>query len=154
IRLSSTTHGPDALSTTFASNVGADVTEVFSGSLLISTAGNTAGPAPPPFDIVIPLQHSFTFDSGPGKHLLLDVILTVCPNLPSLSASMGHANFAVADSVSRVFSLAAGGATADTLGLIPRFTMDAAGPPAPPTTLVAAVLPYSRSVQVNTPATA
>jgi hypothetical protein len=98
ITLSSTSNGPDALDATFANNVGADETTVFSGNLTLSSAGNTAvSPNPAPFDIVIALQNPFAFNASGGKNLLLDVTIPTCVTLHSFDAQLTGG-----DSVSRV----------------------------------------------------
>ena len=65
LTLSSTSNGPDTLSATFAANVGADVKTVFSGDLTLSGGEAPAGPGP--FDALIPLQTSFTFDAARAR---------------------------------------------------------------------------------------
>jgi len=70
INLSTTTIAPSGLSTTYASNIGGDDTQVYSGSLTLSST-NTGGP-PRNFDIVITLQTPFLYDPALGN-LLMDV---------------------------------------------------------------------------------
>ena len=77
INLSTTSREPDNLSPNFMSsefllNVGPDETEVFSGSLALSSsfAGPSGGPKD--FDIVIQLQQPFLYNPAHGN-LLLDV---------------------------------------------------------------------------------
>jgi hypothetical protein len=74
IRMSSTSNGPDSLSTIFADNVGSDERAVFSvADLTVSSVGNSVvSPTPAPFDIVVTLQIPFIFDTGAGKNLLVD----------------------------------------------------------------------------------
>ena len=149
ITLSSTTAGPDTLSTTFASNVGADVVTVFSGDVTSFT--NVTGPGLKPFDTIIPLTAAFTFDATTGKNLLLDITVPSCPVNALISFDVASvAN----DSVSIVRASDAGSSAgfAATSGLVTQFTLTAAAAPSP-TSLVAAVLPNSRAVQVGTPAT-
>ena len=64
INLSTTARGPDGLSTTFADNVGANDTVVYSGPLMLSSA--FAGPAagPKAFDIVINLLTPFIYNGS------------------------------------------------------------------------------------------
>ena len=84
--LSSTTVAVDALSTTFADNLGADATVVFQGDLVISTTDTTSSPRP--FEIHIPFTTPFTFDPGTGLNLVVDItapdqgILIECMNHP------------------------------------------------------------------------
>jgi hypothetical protein len=68
--MSTTTTAPDALSTSFAANHGADNTQVFNGPLAINTAGALAGPGA--FDITIPLSTPFLYVPSNGN-LLVDV---------------------------------------------------------------------------------
>ncbi len=84
ITLSTTIAAVDALSMTFADNVGADVTTVFSGNLTLSSAACSSTPCP--FDIVIPLMIPFSFDSSAGN-LLLDVTIPTCAQTTEFDAS-------------------------------------------------------------------
>lgn len=68
IYLSTTTYSQDALSSTFADNVGADQALVFSGDLEVSSSAT--GSAPHEFDIVIDLQVPFIYDPSAGNLLL------------------------------------------------------------------------------------
>jgi Ca2+-binding RTX toxin-like protein len=124
INLSTTGAAPDGLSLTFADNVGADDTVVFTGSLSL-TSGFTGPPAgPKDFDYIIPLQTPFLYDPSAGN-LLLEV-----RNLSgALAFTAFDAQFASGDSVSRMFSNPFVGQDAtsttgfaDTLGLVVRFT--------------------------------
>jgi hypothetical protein len=73
INLSTTSHSPDGLSTTFADNVGSDDTIVYSGSLDISSAyTGKDGSGPRDNDIVIKLQTPFLYYRTNGN-LLLDI---------------------------------------------------------------------------------
>jgi len=118
ITLSSTSAAPDGLSATFANNVGADVTTVFSGNLTLSSAACGAGPCP--FDIVIPLQTTFPFNAGSGPNLLLDVTIPTC-----VTTTPFDAQNTIGDSVSRANDTNSGSSTAttvDSLGLVTQFT--------------------------------
>jgi hypothetical protein len=118
IALSSTSAAPDGLSTTFANNIGADVTTVFSGNLTLSSAACGAGPCP--FDIVIPLQTTFPFNGGSGPNLLLDVTIPSC-----VTTTPFDAQNTIGDSVSRANATNSGSSTAttvDSLGLVTQFT--------------------------------
>lgn len=70
VRLSHTTATPATLSTTFASNIGADETTVLSGNIALS---GTGGSGPNPFDIVLDVNDIFTYN-GIGN-LLLDITM-------------------------------------------------------------------------------
>jgi len=70
--LSTTSAAPDALSSTFASNVGADNLSVFRGAFDISTANTGPAAGPRDFDIVLTFTTPFLYDPGAGN-LLLDI---------------------------------------------------------------------------------
>jgi hypothetical protein len=70
INMSTTTAAPDALSSSFEANHGADNTQVFNGPLALNTAGALAGPGA--FDITIPLSTPFLYVPSTGN-LLVDV---------------------------------------------------------------------------------
>jgi len=71
-RLSTTSAGPDSLSTTFADNIGPDETVVFSGQWVLSSSDT--GPGPRDFDIELALTTPFAYDPSVGN-LLIDVFL-------------------------------------------------------------------------------
>jgi hypothetical protein len=77
ITLSTTTKAVTGLDTTFANNVGSDVTTVYSGDLTLSAPAYTT--APGPFSSVIDLQRVFAFNPA-GGNLLLDVTIPTCEN--------------------------------------------------------------------------
>lgn len=73
VRLSTTSRGDETgntLSSTFASNVGANVTTVYQGALSLATAATGIGPQP--FDYTITFQNAFAYNPSMGN-LLLDV---------------------------------------------------------------------------------
>jgi hypothetical protein len=128
ISLSTVSLAPDALSSTFASNIGADVTQVYNGSLTLSST-NAAGPGGTHvFDIAIVFQTPFLYDPAAGN-LLLDV-----KNISGANAAVGSDFFdAVSppgDSVSRVWgdegSPNATTGNVDSLGLISQFQFTSA----------------------------
>jgi hypothetical protein len=121
IDLSTTTAGPDALSTTFASNVGPDDKIVYSGPLTLSSAFTGPPGGPKDFDILISLQNPFPYVPSAGN-LLLDMRLfsLLVPN------QFLDAQNTTGDPTSRVFSnggVSALTGAADTLGLVTRFTL-------------------------------
>lgn len=69
IHLSTTAASATTLSTTFASNFGADYAQVFSGSLALSTSSSNLGNGTKAFDITIPLQTPFTYNPTIGNLL-------------------------------------------------------------------------------------
>jgi hypothetical protein len=98
ITFSTTSAVPEALSPTFANNVGANPTLVFSGPVNLTTAN--AGPVGGPrnFDVVFNLTTPFLYDPAAGN-LLLDLTnsLTGTSGTASLDASLVNG-----DGVSRV----------------------------------------------------
>jgi hypothetical protein len=72
INLSTSSKSPSTLNKTFAKNVGSDDTIVYQGALPLSSAFSGAAGGPMAFDIIIPLQTPFFYDSSQGN-LLLDV---------------------------------------------------------------------------------
>ncbi len=125
IRLSTTSMAVDGLSTTFASNVGANETTVVSGTLTMS---GTGGAGPNAFDSSIVFATNFTYDPSAGN-LLLDVIRSG----GSTSNIYFDAQDSTGDEVSRVY--ATGSSTsatgdADSSGLITRFTANPVPEPA------------------------
>ncbi len=110
ITLSSTSRAVDGLSLTYAENVGSDVVVVFDGDLSISSLTSTD--VPRPFDVVIPLSSSFSFDPGEGANLLFDITIPECQmatffdatsnEADSLSRAVGGASNAVADFIDSI----------------------------------------------------
>jgi len=113
INLSTTAKAPDALSPTFAGNVGPDDTVVFNGPLALSS---TATGSPAPFDIIIPLTNSFFYDPAAGN-LLLEV-----RNSGGGNSSQFDSVLAPGDPVSRAYNPVnfTTGST-DTVGLVTMF---------------------------------
>lgn len=123
IWLSTVSAAPDALSATFANNIGADNTLVYDGSLTLSST-NAPGPGGTHvFDVVINLQNTFSYNPALGN-LLLDI-----KNISGADAFVGTNFFDTqntsGDSMSRVYggegSPDATSGSADTLGLILQF---------------------------------
>ena len=127
IDLSTTTFGPDGLSSTFATNIGADNGTVFSGALLLSTS-NT-GPGPKNFDVQITFTTPFLYDPALGN-LLLDVRNFGGGSWSGFALDAHNA----ADSISRVFSspsnVAATSGLVDSRGLVTKFRTRAVPEPA------------------------
>ena len=129
LRMAVTSNAPDALSTTFASNLGSNVQTVFNGPITLTTAACASGPCP--FDMVIPLQSSYAYNPGSGN-LLLDFTWDTQPwtNLMEVANANG-------DSVSSIDgNSAATTGTANTVGLVVQFTT-ATGVPEPGTGILA-----------------
>lgn len=117
IDLSTTLLGPDALSTTFANNVGADNVTVFSGGLNLSSADTGPVAGPKDFDIAIVFSTPFLYNPALG-HLLLDV-----RNFGGGLTTQFDSHVAFGDAISRVFTNDANGLVggADTTGLVTEF---------------------------------
>jgi hypothetical protein len=133
--LSTTVFGPDALSSTFATNVGADNATVFSGSLALSSS-NT-GVSPRDFDISIVFTTPFHYDPSLG-HLLLDV-----RNFGGGTTTVFDAHTVAGDSISRVFTNATtpGGVASATGvvssgGLVTQFVTTQVVPVPEPATMI------------------
>lgn len=130
INFSTTLFGPDALSSTFASNVGANDTVVFAGPLTISAA--PAG-FPRPFNFVITLTTPFLYDPSAGN-LLLDV-----RNFNgAFATTQFDSQSTIGDAISRVYTVDNGvlfpSGRADSDGLVTRFSFaPAAAVPEPST---------------------
>ena len=127
VNLSTTAKSPDALSSTFAGNVGADDVQVFSGPL---QAAVTFSGDPTKFEVVVNFTTPFFYDPAKGN-LLLDVRNSqggteAPPNDQQLDGTS-----AAGDSVSRVYNYGDVTATAagqtggvdekDTYGLVTQF---------------------------------
>jgi len=121
INLSTTSAGPDGLSTTFSDNLGSDDTVVFSGMLALSSEFTGPASGPKDFDITLNLVTPFLYDRSAGN-LLLDV-------RRFSAASELHffdADFSPGGSISRVSStLSVDDPTGQTnsVGLVTQFTM-------------------------------
>jgi hypothetical protein len=97
ITLSTTNAAPEALSLFYANNVGANVTTVFNGPLLLTTAGAGPNAGPKAFDAVITLMTPFLYDPAEGN-LLLDMIFALTS--PSTFRAL-DAHFSNTDGISR-----------------------------------------------------
>jgi hypothetical protein len=123
VKLSTTTFGDEtgtSLSSTFADNIGVDVTTVFQGAL------NFAAPTTDDFEYVISFASGFTYDPSKGN-LLLDVQIPVGSTVDGPGFFL--ASYDVANqfndgvySVNAVFDGNASVGIANTAGTITRFT--------------------------------
>jgi phosphatidylinositol-3-phosphatase len=142
VRLSTTTKNPDGLSSTFADNVGADDTQVFSGPLTVSINNSASPSAVNTFDIVITFTTPFPYNPANGN-LLIDIQnLQGGTEAPPLDQEIDATNSS-GDPVSRVYNYgdanAAGAGQSgsapenDTVGLVTQFgtTTNAAPSPSP-----------------------
>jgi acid phosphatase len=142
VRLSTTSKNPDALSSTFAGNIGADDTQVFSGPLTVAINNSASPSAVNTFDIVITFTTPFHYNPATGN-LLVDIQnIQGGTEVPPLDQEIDATN-AWGDPVSRVYNygdasaVAAGqtGTTAenDTVGLVTQFgtTTNAVPSPSP-----------------------
>jgi hypothetical protein len=127
IDLSTTSATPDGLSSTLASNVGADDKVVYTGALVISTSFTGPPAGPKAFDIIIDLTTPFFYNPSLGN-LLLDVrnfsgpvtcLSGFCTDALDAEATPG-------DSVSRIWSPIGDRSFPvgqDTGGLVTQFTI-------------------------------
>ena len=118
IKLSTSTHTPDQLSTDMNSNVGANVQTVFNGPFTVPNLSGTGTPSP--FDLVIQLQTPYTYSGGP---LLLEIGGPIGPGPSSGAQFLLDSEQTQGDSISRVYDATAETVFADTRGLITRFTV-------------------------------
>jgi hypothetical protein len=126
INLSTTSAAVDALSSTFASNVGGNDTVVFSGALSLSSA-NIGGP-PRNFDIVITLTTPFVYNPANGN-LLLDV-----RNFSAGLTTQMDADSTFGDGTSRAYTFngnvnSTTADTTDSVGLVTQFVFAAVPEP-------------------------
>jgi hypothetical protein len=147
VNLSTTTKTVDALSSSFASNVGADDTVVFpQASVQFSTS--VAGPidGPQAFDLVITLPTPFHYDPAQGN-LLVDIRNASGASHDPANDQEIDATSTSGDATSRVYNLgdvnaATAGTTGssfqmDTLGAVMRFVSTPTAPTVtPPHTLL------------------
>lgn len=131
IDLSTTSAAVDLLSTTFANNVGANDTVVYSGSLTLSSAFTGPAGGPKAFDIVINLTTPFLYNPAAGN-LLLDV-----RNFAGGGGGLLDRESSTSDAISRVYtenqgvnSPSVNPGEADTAGLVTQFTVTAVPEPA------------------------
>ncbi len=119
IRLSTTQRGDEgnALSSTFANNIGADQTLVYSGALTLTTAATGATPVNP-FDYSITFQNAFVYDPDLGN-LLVDVTIPTDATLTA-NGAFGFVTFdtvnALNDGTYSVFNGSNGNATTGNVG--------------------------------------
>jgi hypothetical protein len=133
INLSTTSAAPDALSTTFSNNVGANDTIVYGRGALTLSSSDTAGPGGTRnFDIIITLTTPFLYNPAQGN-LLLDV-----RNFGGGQTTFFDAQITTGDAVSRVFTFGTGNnvnsltGVVDSLGLVTQFNFAPAAPAAVP----------------------
>jgi hypothetical protein len=117
-------------SATFASNLGADLTTVYSGALTLTTAATGTGPQP--FDYTINFASPFSYNPA-GGNLLLDVLIPVGASVSG--GGFGFLTFDNAntnnDGVRSIVEINSGGATQgflDTSAAITAFETTAAVP--------------------------
>lgn len=128
IDLSTTSANPDALSTTFANNVGADDTIVFgTGTLAISSTRSGPAAGPQPFDIFINFGTPFRYDPSRGN-LLFDL-----RNIDGGSTAEFDTDITPGNATSRLLSVNVNSPTgsADTNGLVTEFVFQSADVPEP-----------------------
>jgi hypothetical protein len=99
VRLSTTQREADALSTSFAQNIGEDETTVFSGALNLSSSFSGPASGPKNFDVIVPLTTPFVYDPAAGN-LLLD-----SSNFSGSGAAKMDGEGSTLDGASRLISL-------------------------------------------------
>ena len=121
--LSTTSKTPSDLSTTFASNLGADVQLVYTGALTLDTAFSGPVAGPKNFDLLIQFQTPFSFDPAAGN-----LLLEMRKFSPDVAAGIIDFVFATDDSVGRVLSHSGSGGSANSAtgsvdegGMVTRF---------------------------------
>lgn len=127
INLSTTSMAPDGLSTTYASNVGADDTVVGNGAITLSTANTGPPGGPKDFDFIITFTTPFLYDPALGN-LLIDFRSTglISPAFHDTQNTLG-------DSVSTVNgSLNSPIGSTSTFGFVTQFTFTPTTPTAVP----------------------
>jgi len=135
LNLSTTSAAPDALSATFASNVGADDTVVRSGPATYGSAFTGPPGGPKDFDIVFVFTTPFTYDPTLGN-LLLDI-----RSVDVFAPTEFEGQDTFGDSVSIMFGFinSPTGGVDDTFGFVTQFTFSPAAPtpvPEPATMLL------------------
>jgi hypothetical protein len=128
IGLSTTTASADALSTTFAANVGADLVNVLSGDITYSSQALSSNGLTRDFDVVFTFANAFNYDPARGN-LLLDVLTTGGSN--RAGTTLDGQNLA-GDGTSSVFRSngTTGTGTASTFGYVTQFQIAAVPEPA------------------------
>ncbi len=130
MNLSTTAKAPDALSPTFAANVGPDEKQVFSGPLQVDVVSSSSSDEPQSFEIVINFQVPFLYNPAKGN-LLVDIRNAQGGTQnPPLDQEI-DASTAAHDAVSRAFNYGDANARivgkiggtdeVDTLGLVTQF---------------------------------
>lgn len=134
------------LSTTFADNIGADATTVYSGPLSLTTSSTLLPNGTRAFDYIIPLQTSFVYDPSAGN-LLLDTLV------PTGERVRGNAFFgsfprfdttgAINDGIYSVINTTNGSATTGRLatsGPVTRFEVTAVRAVPAPSSMILVVI--------------
>ncbi len=120
IYLSTTSKAVDGLSSTFADNLGADNTLVYSGSLSFSVPYDAS--VPRPFDVVVTLQTPFVYTPADGN--LLMEVRNVSGVTSGVLAALDASSLS-SDGTSRVWNTSSADAATggpDTYGLVTQFT--------------------------------
>jgi hypothetical protein len=147
IYLSTTRVQPDQLNSIFAQNLGPDNTLVFSGAMHVTSTFTTLSNGTKDFDIDLPLQTPFLFDSSQGS-LLVDL-----HNFTGCNASLYDNSLAnIVDAVSRIVNTSDPNGTSASFsdsggGVIELIYSPASGPP------VIASQPTNETVSVGETAT-
>lgn len=159
VNLSTTRRKPDALSSTFSQNVGANDTQVFNGPLQVAVNNSSTPGAVNTFDVVITFTTPFVYNPPKGN-LLVDIRnLQGGTETPPLDQEL-DATSATGDAVSRVFNYGDASATAagktgsanenDSLGLVTLFGSTASPAPSPSPTPTPNTLLLNNSTRLIT----
>jgi hypothetical protein len=147
VNLSTTPKAPEALSATFADNIGPDDTVVFpAASVDFSTSVSGPADGPQAFDLVLTFATPFHYDPAQGN-LLVDIRNSTGATHDPANDQQIDAVSSGGDSTSRVYNLgdvtaptagqAGGGFQMDTFGAVTRFISTVSSPIAtPPYTLL------------------
>jgi len=107
LRMSTSLANPEALSTTFAANVGPDAAVVLSRTVIPLSGTQTSPNGPSAFNVVLPLPNQFLYKPSEGN-LLIDTFLFGSSNLRPLDWSSSHTDNASIAQSGFVTSLTAG----------------------------------------------
>jgi len=124
VNLSTTEKNVDALSSNFADNIGADNTQVFSGTLTAGSANIGSVGSPKNFDIFINFTNSFVYNPKHGN-----LLLELKKFTNETTGDTFDAEFSIGDAVSSIIAVGdANAAVANpqfntTLGLVTQFTV-------------------------------
>lgn len=131
IVLSTTAAPVTGLSSTFADNLGADQTVVFSGPVPLASGGRTGDPGAD-FDIVLPLGLSFSYDPSMGNLLLqLRASGSLTDAMGAIQFDTWHTNGAAEVSSLLAFDSNSASGNVFPIGMATRFDVEGLAVPEP-----------------------